>query len=149
MSTKTLQDLLLCGITGDSATTDALNFVVTFYKDDLDNTTLPTQLESLKTLVEARYTDANVVTIPDIVQLLKDMKPSSREMFSQVVTIVRLILVMPATNATSERSFSALRRLKTYLRSTMTQCRLNHLLTLHVHRDATDGMNLTDVANEL
>jgi len=65
--------------------------VVTFYKDDLDKTTLPTQLESRKTLVETRYTDANDVTIPDIVKLLKGMKPSSREMFSQVVTIVRLI----------------------------------------------------------
>ena len=31
-----------------------------------------------------------------------------------------------ATNATSERSFSALQRVKTYLRSTTKQERLNH-----------------------
>ena len=35
---------------------------------------------------------------------------------------------MSATNATSERSFSALRRIKSYLRSTMHQQRLNHLM---------------------
>ena len=33
--------------------------------------------------------------------------------------MMKLILVAPATNATSERSFSTPRRLKTYLRSTM------------------------------
>ena len=31
------------------------------------------------------------------------------------------------TNVTAERSFSSLMRLKTYLRSTMTHCRLNYL----------------------
>ena len=39
----------------------------------------------------------------------------------EVHCLVSLILVMPATNATSERSFSALRRVKTFLRTTMTQ----------------------------
>ena len=36
-----------------------------------------------------------------------------------------LVLVMSATNAVSERSFSCLRRLKSYLRATMSQSRLN------------------------
>ena len=36
-------------------------------------------------------------------------------MFSEFVTLVKLILVMPATYATSERTVSALRRVKTYL----------------------------------
>ena len=39
--------------------------------------------------------------------------------FSEVVKVVQLILVMPATNAVSERSFSTMRRIKSYLRSTM------------------------------
>lgn len=98
--------------------------------------------------MESRYEDVSVGTIQNIVQLFRDMKPASLAMFSHVVTVVKLILVMPATNATSERSFSALRRLKTYLRSTMAQARLNHLLTLHVHREATDSMDITAVARE-
>ena len=40
--------------------------------------------------------------------------------------LVRLMLVMPATIADSDRSFSAVRRIKTYLRSMMSQQRLNH-----------------------
>ena len=48
--------------------------------------------------------------------------------------MAKLLLVMPATNSTSERSFSCMRHVKSYLRSTMTQERLNNLMILHVHK---------------
>ena len=57
-------------------------------------------------------------------------------------------MVTPATNASSERSFSAMRRVKSYLRSTMKQERLNHLMLLHVHKELTDTLNLADVVND-
>ena len=56
--------------------------------------------------------------------------------------------MMPATNTTSERSFSALRRVKRYLRSTMSQQQLNHLMIMHVHKDHTDRLSLVDTANQ-
>ena len=55
---------------------------------------------------------------------------------------------MPATNASSERSFSALRRVKTYLRSTMSQKRLNHLMVLQIHQEAADELDLKAIGNE-
>ena len=55
---------------------------------------------------------------------------------------------MPASNTTSERSFSALRCIKTYLRSTMGQERLNNLMSLHIHKEITDDLDLKDVATE-
>ena len=58
------------------------------------------------------------------------------------------ILVLRATNATSECSFSALRQVKSYLRNTIGQERLNSLMVLRVHKDLTDKLNLKDVANE-
>lgn len=64
-----------------------------------------------------------------------------RLLFSQVCVLVQLILVMPATNATSERSFSALRKVKTYLWNTRTQQRVNNLMVLHIHKDITDSLN--------
>ena len=42
---------------------------------------------------------------------------------------------MPATSATSELSFSSLRHIETYLRTTMRQDRLNHLMMLYIHKD--------------
>ena len=66
----------------------------------------------------------------------------------QVVTLVKLVLVMPAINAISERSFSAMRRTKTYLRSTMLQECLNATIVLHVHKESTDALNLQRLSNE-
>ena len=58
------------------------------------------------------------------------------------------LLVMPSTNANSKRSFSALHLVKSYLRSTMSQQRLNHLMIMHVYKDHTDQLSLVDTANE-
>ena len=69
-------------------------------------------------------------------------------LYSMVVQLVKLILVMPATNAISERSFSALRHMKTWLRSTMQQSRLNWYMILHIHKELTDALDLNKVANE-
>ena len=68
--------------------------------------------------------------------------------FSELIVITKLILVMPATNASSERYFSALRRIKTYICNTMNQERLNHLMLLYIHKDQTDLLNLCDVGND-
>lgn len=67
---------------------------------------------------------------------------------SEIITLMQLILVLPATNATSERSFSAMRRVKNYLRSTMGQERLNHLMVLHVHKSETDSLDIIQIAND-
>jgi len=69
------------------------------------------------------------------------------EIFSEVVTLIKLILTNPATNAISERSFSAMRRLKTYLHSTMEQKRLNATMLLHVHKKMTDKLSVVELAN--
>ena len=62
--------------------------------------------------------------------------------------MVQLILVMLTTNAISEGSFSTMRRIKSYLRSTMRQDRLNHLMTLHIYQYKLDNLDLISVANE-
>ena len=41
-----------------------------------------------------------------------------------------------------------LKRVKTYLRSTTGDSRLNHLMMLHVHKDRTDALTLVDVGND-
>ena len=61
----------------------------------------------------------------------------------------QVIVGNAAMNAASERSFYALKRVKTYLRSTTGDARLNHLMMLHVHRDRTDTTDLVAAANQL
>ncbi len=76
------------------------------------------------------------------------MSPAKHMLMSETLKLVKLVLMMPATNATSERSFSYLRRIKTYLRSTMGQQRLNHLIVLTTHKEKTDSLDLETVARE-
>ena len=54
---------------------------------------------------------------------------------------------MPAANAVSERSFSALKRVKTYLRSTAGEARLNHFMLLHVHKELTHNTDSVGFPN--
>ena len=53
---------------------------------------------------------------------------------------------VPLLNATAERSFSVLQRIKTDLRSTSTQEHLNIFLELNTHRELLDGI---DEVNQL
>ena len=87
-------------------------------------------------------------TVHDLIQLLQKLDYSRKVAMSEVIKVAKILLVMPATNAISERSFSAMKRVKTYLRSTTTDNRMNHLMVLHVHKKRVDSTNLIDVANE-
>jgi hypothetical protein len=58
-------------------------------------------------------------------------------MFSEVSKLMELFLLLPVTSATAERSFSGLRRLKTFMRTCMSQELLNSLAILHVHKRMT------------
>ena len=117
-----------------------------FYAKDINKDSLKVQLESLKTYFEKQ--ESEKVKLSDIFGYLRKLEPAMRAIYSEIVTLVRILLVIPATNATSERTISALRRVKTYLRNTMTQTRMNSLLSLHVHKERTDALDLKAIANE-
>ena len=84
-------------------------------------------------------------TVTDAVDSLKAMLPEVRALFTQVEVLVRLLLVVPCSSAEAERSCSALRRLKAWLRSTMVQCRLNNLAVCHIHQDKLDEIDLNEI----
>ena len=54
------------------------------------------------------------------------------DMFPEFSTVVHILTVIPATSCSAERSFSALRRLKTYLRSTMGQQRVSNIALINI-----------------
>ena len=74
------------------------------------------------------------------------MLDAERALISEAVTLLKLILILSSTNAMSEQSFSAKRRLKTYMLATMNQERLNYLLFLHVHKDHMENLSCIEVA---
>ena len=62
------------------------------------------------------------------------MEPNVRCLFPAVEKLWRLLLISRASSCGAERSFSALHMLKTWLLSTMTEVRLNHVVVCHVHQ---------------
>jgi len=78
--------------------------------------------------------------------VLYRMLPEVRAEYDQVCQLVKLLLVSPASSAQAERSFSALRRLKTWLRSTMTEKRLNSVAVCHTHQQLLDELDSREVA---
>lgn len=55
--------------------------------------------------------------------------------YPNILVILKIFATIPVTTATAERSFSQLRRQKTYLRSTMGNDRLNGLAMMAVHKE--------------
>ena len=121
--------------------------VCDFYKQDFNIDTICTQLQTLQVhFLKAHGTvqDLNILFLKDYLCTLSN---GELALLSQIKTLTQLILLMPAANASPERSFSALRRVKTYLRTSMTQQRLN-LMLLHVHKEKTDSLDLKSILNE-
>ena len=126
---------------------EELQFVTEFYGDDLNIEQMRLHLDIMSQNLPkfiGRY------TLQCVVMYLRDLTPIQRVLISQVCILVSLILVLPATNATSERSFSMLQSFKTFLRSTtcMTQVRLNDAMLLHIYRNMTESLNLIDIGND-
>ena len=55
--------------------------------------------------------------------------------YPSLAVLIQILATLPVTTATNKRSFSALKYLKTYLRNTTKEVRLNALALLYVHRD--------------
>jgi len=59
----------------------------------------------------------------------------SKQVFPNLFKVVEIAITLPVSSATSERSFSAMRRINTYLRSIMSQNRFSNLSILNIEKD--------------
>lgn len=136
-----LENLFIKAAKGDEFSQE-ITSVLKSYGKDFDKNRIQVQLE---TLPEYCKNINDTVCIRSIVSVLRRFEVKYH--LSEVVKLAKLILVMPATNATSERTFSLMKLIKTYLRSTMMQDRLNHLMILSAYKDRLDQLDLVKVAS--
>ena len=123
------------------------------YKCDVNIDRLTDQLKMLPELIRT-YNELNPTTCIKQVTILTTLSEVmnaveiSKTLFSEVRTLLQIVHTIAVTSATAEHTFSALRRLKTYLRSSMLQSHLNNCMILHVHKEKTDHIDLVSVAKE-
>lgn len=64
--------------------------------------------------------------------------------------LLKILITLPVTTATGEQSFSAIKRLKTYIRNSIGEdlnARLNGLALMNIHRNIK--INTDEVINEM
>ena len=84
----------------------------------------------------------------EFVQFFQNLNSDVHKMLPEIKKLIKLLLVVPSSTASAERSFSMLRRLKTYLRSTMTQVRLNSLVIMHSYSDDLASIPVSSILKE-
>lgn len=76
------------------------------------------RLKAQLSMLHITDTEGSMQDLQSIIRYLRGLN-------GVVIMVATLILVMPATNALSERSFSALRRIKSWLRTTSSPQQLH------------------------
>lgn len=125
------------------------SYVISKYGDDFDGIRLTLHRDILLDVIKQHNVTLN--SFESVVQYLSradDKCVALKNMIPEYVKLLKLLLTLPVSICTAERSFSALRRLKTYTRSTMNQDRLNHVALLNVHCDLARELNVDEIVNE-
>ena len=81
--------------------------------------------------------------VSEVLQLMH--KNDLFDMLPEFAKVLVILAVIPATSCSAERSFSALRRLKTYLRNTMGQERVNNIALINVERKYANAVMNNDI----
>ena len=98
-----MENLLLLSVTSNfESYEEEFNFIVDCCCSDIDRNTLKIQLETLSASYEKD--DKKDVRLSDVLEFFRQLSKSMLGMFSEVVTLIKLFRVMPATNASSERT---------------------------------------------
>lgn len=89
----------------------------------------------LKTELQVIYKRNDFKNISTAVHLLKFIIENQLlDTFSETSKLLKIVITIPMTSAEAERSFSTLKRIKTFLRSTMSEDRLSALSMLSIEK---------------
>ena len=113
------------------------------FSSDLDKFKLDTQIKTLKNVADEKQ-----VGIKETIKIISSLNASRKLLASEVLELVELILLVPTTNAASERSCSTLCGVKTYLRSSITQEPVTSCLIVTTYKKQVDKRKLVEAASQ-
>ena len=82
----------------------------------------------------------------NLLQTIHDFE--SVESYQNIVVASRIFLTLPVTTASCERSFSKLKLIKNYLRSTLSQERLSNLSIISIEHNIVQQIDFDDLIDE-
>ncbi|GBM23764.1 hypothetical protein AVEN_271126-1 [Araneus ventricosus] len=100
----------------------SLEAAFNFYEEDLSHKEV---VQSEFMLWKEKWTQEKSENLPKTA--ISSLEKCDKTFFPNIYILLKLLAVLPVSVATVERSFSSLRRLKTYLRNTTSERRLNGL----------------------
>ena len=110
-------------------------------ESDIDGQSL---FDELKTL--ANILPQNIVSPIDVLRYVHSNM--LQEVLPNLSVTLRILLTVPVTVASGERSFSRLKLIKTYLRSSMTEERLCGLSVLSIENDIAQSLDFSDLLSQ-
>ena len=116
--------------------------ISSLFNSNLDKFKLETQIETLKNV------DKKQVGIKETTKIISSLNASRKLLVSYVLELVKLILLLHANNAVSEILRSAFCRVKTYLRSSMTQEPVNSCLIVTTYKKQVDKRKLIEAPSQ-
>lgn len=115
------------------------------FPDDLEET-LNSELVYLKSHLETLEQNLKPKSPINLSQWIRENDLQC--IYPNVDIALRMYTCTPASNCTAERSFSCLKRIKNYLRSTMTEKRLNSLAILCIEEKTLQALDLNSIIDE-
>lgn len=121
------------------------HFMITFPEDALSGTLKAYPMlngSKLKTELSLIYSKKDFRACCGAVDLLHlFIENNLEEVFSETVTLLKILITTPITTTETKRCFSTLKRIKTFLRDNMNQERLNALAMLSVEKKLVTEMS--------
>lgn len=118
------------------------NNLINHYKEDISKE-FSLQMVNLVSVLKNEISELK--TIKELAELIIIKYNSVGSCFSDVVNVLLLYLTIPVTTSTSERSFSKLKIIKNYLRTTMTEERLCGLAILSIEADEASKLEVKEI----
>lgn len=106
---------------------DALSELADMYESDIEKEDLLSEYKSFCQLYKQMLNDAVITEVHKICDVLHflEIREMSR-IFSNLANLYRIYSVLPVSSASAERSFSRLKLIKSYTRSTRDEIRLSN-----------------------
>jgi hypothetical protein len=127
-----------------------ISLAVQWFQSDLDVDALESEIFSLQTSLlltnvnKKAKSEKRKASFDDLFKVLQ----TEPECYGNVIKLMKITLTLPLTSTSAERAFSKLKLIKSRLRSTMKQERLESLMLMSVEADILEQLDLEELVEK-